>query len=90
MWRGASDAKPLRKDRRRVAGRSTQAKARGSRCGNTQAHVCGGVAAWQLGADSNGRHGPNIGRPRSLRKRRCECGVANRKEKLRSEGDGWA
>jgi hypothetical protein len=36
----------------------------------------------------SGRHGPNTGRPRSSRRRRCEYGVANWKEKLRSEGDG--
>jgi hypothetical protein len=38
----------------------------------------------------SGRHGPNTDRPWSSRRRRCEYGVANRKEKLRSEGDDWA
>jgi hypothetical protein len=38
----------------------------------------------------SGRHGPNTGRPRSSRRRRCEYGVANRKEKPRSEGSGRA
>jgi hypothetical protein len=34
----------------------------------------------------SGRHGPNTGRPQSSRRRRCEYGVANQKEKPRSEG----
>jgi hypothetical protein len=40
--------------------------------------------------ESSERHGPNTGRPQSSRRRRWECGVASRKEKLRNEGDGWA
>jgi hypothetical protein len=38
----------------------------------------------------SGRHGPNTGRPQSSRRRRCEYGVANWKEKPRSEGGGRA
>jgi hypothetical protein len=38
----------------------------------------------------SGRHGPNTDRPRSSRRWRCEYGVANQKEKLRSKGDDWA
>jgi pentatricopeptide repeat protein len=38
----------------------------------------------------NGRHGSNTSKPRSSRRRRCEYGVANRKEKPRSEGSGRA
>jgi hypothetical protein len=40
--------------------------------------------------EGSGRHGPNTGRPRSSRRWRCECGVANRKEKPRSEDSGRA
>jgi hypothetical protein len=42
------------------------------------------------GGKRSGRHGPNTGRPQSSRRRRCEYGVANQKEKLRSEGSGRA
>jgi hypothetical protein len=70
MWRGASDAELLRKDRRRVVGRSARAWARGLRCWNAQAHVCGGAAAWQLGADGSRRRGSNAGKSRPSRRQR--------------------
>jgi pentatricopeptide repeat protein len=38
--------------------------------------------------EGNGRCDPNAGRPRPSRMRRSGYGVANRKEKLRSESDG--
>jgi hypothetical protein len=38
----------------------------------------------------SGRHGTITGRPRSSRRRRCGRGMANRKEKPRSEGSGRA
>jgi hypothetical protein len=30
--------------------------------------------------EGNGRHDPNVSRPRSSRRRKCEYGVANQKE----------
>jgi hypothetical protein len=60
---------------------------------------CGGCGRIRTGAagsrvmdvggcrgEGSGRHGPNTGRPRSSRRRRCEYCVANRKGRLRSEG----
>jgi hypothetical protein len=40
--------------------------------------------------ESNGRHDPNASRPRSSRRWKYEYGVANQKEKPRSEDSGRA
>jgi hypothetical protein len=53
-------------------------------------HGSSGAARGERRGGGSGRHGPNVGRPRPSRRPRSDYGAANRKEKLRSEGDGQA
>jgi hypothetical protein len=53
-------------------------------------HGSSGAARGKCRGGGSGRHGPNAGRPRPSQRRRSDYGAANRKEKLRSEGDGRA